>query len=679
MKFFLRILPYLRPYWHLAAFSALFTLLGVLAGLLEPWPLKILVDSVLGEVPLPPYLAAILQPLSGHELGLLLFAVAAGVSIRLMDNLLKVINSYVQTKMEQSMVLDFRGDLFEHAQRLSLAYHDRRRTGQLMYAINNQGNAAAGLMMTLIPLVQSSLMLIGMLWITFRINRQLALVSLVVVPLLYYCVGYYTRHIEPRIQQVMGMEGETLSIVYEAMGMMRVIVAFGRERYEYERFREQGEQALGERVRLTVRQTTFSLAVNMIIAIGTALVLGIGAFQALQNRLTVGQLLVILSYIGNVYKPLESISGTVGFLQQRFVALQIAFNLLDTEPEIVDRPSARKIGRCQGHVVFEGVHFRYSERAKTLRNISFVARPGEVIGIVGPTGAGKSTLVSLIPRFYDPQQGRVLLDGRDMRDITVHSLREQISIVLQEPLLFSGTIAENIHYGRLDASREEIEEAARAANAHDFIMRLPDQYETRVGERGAQLSGGERQRICVARAFLRNAPILILDEPTSSVDSKTEAGILEALDRLMVGRTTFMIAHRLSTLRNTDKILVINNGTLVEQGTHDELLDRDGLYRHFYQIQNGQRKADTVVGHNGPQPVRAAAPAAHASNGQDRPERTVQARLAVITADLLRRRNSVQVRRVLDGDTSRQKQADKAQPERAGSRPATNDRTDNGS
>ena len=662
--FFRRVFPYLRPYWYLASLSALFTLLGVLAGLLEPWPLQVLVDNVLGEESLPQYLTVILGPISGHTLGMLLFAVATAVGVRLLDNAIKVINSYTQTKLEQNMILDFRSDLFEHAQHLSLAYHDKRRTGQLMYAINNQGNAAAGLLITLLPLIQSSLMLIGMFWVTFRIDRQLALIALMVVPLLYYCVGYYTAHIEPRIKEVMGMEGETLSIVYESMAMMRVVAAFGREKYEFGRFRRQGEDAVDARVRLTVRQTFFSLAVNMIIAVGTAMVMGVGAYQALQERLTVGQLLVILSYVGAVYQPLESISGTIGFLQQRFVALTIAFNLLDTEPEIVDRPNATKIHRCRGRITFEGVYFRYSQRNKTLRNISFEAQAGEVIGIVGPTGAGKSTLVSLIPRFYDPLKGRVLLDGRDLRDIKVRSLRDQISIVLQEPLLFSGTIADNIHYGRLNASRDEIIEAAKAANAHEFISGLPDQYETVIGERGAQLSGGERQRICIARAFLRDAPILILDEPTSAVDSRTEAVILEALERLMKGRTAFMIAHRLSTLRNTDKILVINDGELVEQGTHDELMALNGLYSRFYRIQNGQANGQRQAQGNGQRqaqgngqrrPIagdqrqpRGNAPGHRhnaGGNGQKRGAEAFEVRLSRLTDYLVRRKKASQVSR----------------------------------
>jgi ABC-type multidrug transport system fused ATPase/permease subunit len=433
------------------------------------------------------------------------------------------------------------------------------------------------------------LSLVGMFWILLMMNWQIAVLSLVVVPFLYYSVGYYVKHIKTRLYKVREMEGELLSIIHEAMSMLRVIVAFCREGHEYRRYRGQGEKAVDARVRLTVRQTLFSLAVDTITATGTALVLGVGAYHAMQGRMTGGDLFIVMSYLALVYKPLETISSTVGSLQDVFVSLKVSFDLLDTAPDIQDAPDAKAISRAAGHVRYEDVNFSYAGREDTLTNLSFEARPGQVIAVVGPTGAGKSTLVSLLPRFYDVEAGRVLLDGRDVRGLTLQSLREQVSIVLQEPLLFSGTIAENIRYGRLDATDDAVMEAARAANAHDFIVNLPNGYDTELGERGAKLSGGERQRIAVARAFLKDAPILILDEPTSSIDSRTEAVILDALDLLMVGRTTFMIAHRLSTVRRADLILVLDHGRLVESGTHQELLDRGGLYKQLHDLQNRPR------------------------------------------------------------------------------------------
>ena len=420
-------------------------------------------------------------------------------------------------------------------------------------------------------------------------GRLRILVSLAVVPFLYYSVGYYATHIQDRLQGVRTLESESLAVIHESLSMMRVIVSFGREEHEYRRFRHQTNNAVAARVQVTVRQTIFSLVVNMITAVGSTLVLGLGAYHVMNGRLTVGQMLVVIAYIAAVYKPLETISYTIGSLQDRFISLKNTFDFLDLEPDIKDSPRARTLPFTHGRISYENVDFSYAGRTDTLKDISFQARAGQIIGIVGPTGAGKSTLVSLLPRFYDPLKGKILLDGVDIREITLKSLRRQISIVLQEPLLFSGTIAENIRYGRLDASAEEIIAAAKAANAHDFIMRLPQQYETMLGERGAAISGGERQRISVARAFLKNAPILILDEPTSSVDSKTEAVILEALDRLMVGRTTFMIAHRLSTLHNADLILVLNQGRLVEQGTQEQLLRLGGLYKQLHDAQIGAK------------------------------------------------------------------------------------------
>jgi ATP-binding cassette subfamily B protein/subfamily B ATP-binding cassette protein MsbA len=588
-------LHYLRPYWRLAVFSVALIVLGALAGLLAPWPLQVLFDNVLQDHPLAPALAFVLGPVAQHRPALLLFAVIAGVLVTLLQHGLTVLDNYVNTKIDQRMVLDFRSDLFQHAQRLSLAYHDQRRSGMLIYAINSQADAAARLVVLIPPLAQSLLTLFGMFGVLLLLNWQLALLALSVVPFLYWSVGFYTKRIQPRLYQVRGMEAESLSIIHEAISMLRVIIAFGREDHEHRRFRTQGERTVDARVQLTVRQTLFSLAVNMITAVGTALVLGFGAYQALQGRLTAGQLLVVLSYIALVYKPLETISTTVGSFQEIFVSLKMAFDLLDTEPEIKDAPGAIELPQARGEVRFEGVSFHYSGRVGTLQDISFEARAGQVIAIVGPTGAGKSTLVSLIPRFYDAQQGRILLDGTDVRRLTLRSLRQQVSIVLQEPLLFSGTIAENIRYGRLEASMDEVIEAARAANAHDFIMRLPRQYDTELGERGAKLSGGERQRIAVARAFLKDAPVLILDEPTSSIDSRTEAVILDALDRLMVGRTTFLIAHRLSTVRRADAILVLDQGRLVERGTHQELLRLGGLYKQLHDVQTRQAQRRTPV------------------------------------------------------------------------------------
>jgi ABC-type multidrug transport system fused ATPase/permease subunit len=583
------VLRFLQPYSRLAAGSAMLTVFCSLAALLIPWPLKIVVDNVLEQHPLPGGLSHLLGHLGVNRGTLLLVAVIGGLIVALATNLLHVVSNYVNTKIDQYITLDFRSHLFLHAQRMSLAFHDQRRSGMIIYMINSQGDAPAGLIMTIPMLAESALTLIGMFWISFRLDWELSLVALAVVPFLYYSVGYYATHIQDRLQGVRTLEAESLAVIHESLSMMRVIVSFGREEHEYQRFRQQTNNAVAARVQVTVRQTIFSLVVNMITAIGSTLVLGLGAYHVMNGQLTVGQLLVVIAYIAAVYKPLETISYTIGSLQDRFISLKNTFDFLDLEPDIKDAPHARTLPFTKGRITCESVDFSYAGRIDTLRDISFEAEAGQIIGIVGPTGAGKSTLVSLLPRFYDPRKGRILLDGVDIREITLKSLRRQISIVLQEPLLFSGTIAENIRYGRLDASAEEIVAAAKAANAHDFIMRLPQQYETMLGERGAAISGGERQRISVARAFLKNAPILILDEPTSSVDSKTEAVILDALDRLMVGRTTFMIAHRLSTLHSADLILVLNQGRLVEHGTQEQLLRLGGLYQQLYDAQMGTK------------------------------------------------------------------------------------------
>jgi ABC-type multidrug transport system fused ATPase/permease subunit len=541
----------------------------------------------------------LLGGVADDAVALLIAVVVGGFGITLLGNGIKVVNSYIETRLSQGMVLDFRSDLFRHAQRLDLAYHDRRRSGALIFAINFQADSAAGLVMSILPLAQSALTLIGMFWITFKIDPALALLSLTVVPFLYFAVGNYVSRIQPRLRTVRNMEGESLSIIHEAVSMIRVILAFRREDHEFQRFRKQGREAVDARVGVTVRQTAFSLVVNTATAAGTALVLGFGVYQILQGRLTGGDLLVVLSYVASIYKPLETITTTVGALQERFIALEMAFKLLDTQPRVRNHPEAVDLEQVRGEVAFEDVGFTYDGRARTLEGITFRARRGEVVGIVGPTGAGKSTLVSLLPRFYDPGEGRITLDGVDLRRIRLESLRDHVSIVLQDSLLFSGTIGDNIRYGRLEASMDEVIEAARAANAHDFIRALPRGYDTQVGEKGVGLSGGERQRIAVARAFLKDAPILILDEPTSSIDSRTEGVILDALERLMEGRTTLMIAHRLSTIRHAAHVLVVDGGRVVEQGSPVELLRRDGLFARLWEAQAGPSTNGSAGGAGG--------------------------------------------------------------------------------
>jgi ABC-type multidrug transport system fused ATPase/permease subunit len=585
-----RALKYVRPYWPFAGGAALGTVLLSVAGLLTPWPIKIVVDSVLQDEPLP----GILQPSAGglldQKVTLLVLTVVVGFGITLFIHGLSVLTEYLNTRLELAMTLDFRSDLFQHAQRLSMSYHDGKKSGMLIYIVNSMASSATSLVMTLLPLVQNGLTLVGMFWISYSINSILAIVALSVAPMLYYALGYYTKHIRTHLMTVKMMEGETLSIIHEAISMLRVIVAFGRESHEFGRFRSQGERANDARVKLTVRQTVFSLLVSGMIAAGTGLVLGLGAYFVLQGEITVGELLIILAYIASVYQPLQAISGTIGSLQDQFISLRMTFDVLDREPDIKDAPSAVDIDRPQGRIVFDHVSFDYAGRIGTLKDVTFDLRPGEVTAIVGPTGAGKSTVVSLIPRFYQPQQGRILLDGMNIGQIKLASLRRHISLVLQDALLFSTTIAENIRYGRLDASMDEIVAAAKAANAHDFITALPNQYDTIVGERGAQLSGGERQRIAIARAFLKNAPIVILDEPTSAIDARTESVILDALERLMAGRTTLLVTHRLSTLRGVNRIFVLHHGAIVEQGPHEELLERGGLYRQLHDIQTGQTR-----------------------------------------------------------------------------------------
>jgi ATP-binding cassette subfamily B protein len=592
-KYFKVTFPYLRRRKGQMAAMIGLMLAASVAALAEPWPLALLVDDVLG-VHAPP--GPVVALVGRNRTHLIVFAVLAGFVVTLVIQVISVVSEYVTTKLDQEVALDFRSDLFAHCQRLSQGFHDDTTTGDSMYRINFEAKAVGEMSVALPPLAQSVLTLVGMFVIALRIDSTLALLSLVAVPFVSYSTSYYGKHIEPRLIRVRDLESKSLTIVNDTFNMLRVICAFNREDHEHRLFHQQGKDAVDARVNITVRQTVFSLAVALSTAAGIALILGFGAHDVLRHRLTAGELLVVLAYIHSIYQPLSTISSTLAGFQNHLIGIRYAQELLEIRPDVADRRGAKPFpGRAHGDIELRGVQYAYREREPALRNVSFRISAGEVVGIVGPTGAGKSTLVSLLPRFLDPSEGIVLLDGHDLRTLTVASVRAQVSLVQQEPLLFPRSIAENIRYGRLDATDEQVIEAAIAANAHAFIAALPLGYSTKLGERGAKISGGERQRIAMARAFLKDAPVLILDEPTSSIDSRTEAVILDALELLMAGRTTLIVAHRLSTLRSTDRVIVISGGEVVEQGTHDFLVAQGGIYAQLHALQGGSRDGSQTV------------------------------------------------------------------------------------
>jgi ABC-type multidrug transport system fused ATPase/permease subunit len=417
--------------------------------------------------------------------------------------------------------------------------------------------------------------------ILLRLDATLALLSLAVVPFLYVCLRFYSRTMTDRAETVKAQESVLLGRAFEIISSISAVKSFARERYELDRFGRVGEETMAARLRLTWQESMFSVWVTMITLAGTTLVLAVGGLHVLDGTLTIGGLLVVVAYLAAVYGPLSAIAHTTGTLQQARVSARRVREMLALTPEVLDAEGAVDASAISGHVVFEDVRFSYDASRQILDGISFEARPGELVALVGLTGAGKTTIASLIPRFFEPTSGRVLIDGVDVSRYGLRSLRERIAVVPQEPVLFSGTIGDNIRYGRLDASDADVENAARVANVDHFIRRLQDGYKTALAEAGATLSGGERQRLGIARAVLKNAPILILDEPTSALDSISEEAVFQALRTLRANRTLLVIAHRLSTIRDANRILVLHEGRLIAQGTHDELLESNELYRRM--------------------------------------------------------------------------------------------------
>jgi ATP-binding cassette subfamily B protein len=553
-----------RSCWpHLAAITLL-SLLSLPLTLLYPLPLKIAVDSVLGHEPLPRFLATLL-PVNHPLAAALGFAVALLLAISLLANLQGLASWWLQTYTGEKLVWDFRALLLNHVQRLPLAFHDRYGATDSVYRIQHDASSIQYVAVQgIIPLLTASCTLAGMIYVTARIDATLALIALAITPLLFILSLGSSRLVRRRSREVKELDSSAMSVIQEVLGSIRIIKAFGQENREYERFVRHSSKRMSGQIKLSMMQAIFNVLVGLIIAAGTAAALYVGVNHVRSGVLSVGSLLVIMAYIAQIYQPLQLLTTKVTDLQIWFSSLERSFMLLDQVPEIAESPYALPLVHAKGAFEFRDVSFEYEEGRKGLDHISFRIPAGARVGIVGETGAGKTTLLNLLMRFYDPTQGQVLLDGRDIRQYRIADLRRQFSVVLQEPVLFAASLAENIAYGKPDACDEDIVAAAQAASSHDFIMKLPEGYETRPGERGALLSGGERQRISLARAFLRNSPILILDEPTSSVDVQTEASIMEATEALMRGRTTFMIAHRLSTLKTCDIILALEHGRLVE-------------------------------------------------------------------------------------------------------------------
>jgi ATP-binding cassette, subfamily B, bacterial len=562
-RVFARIVEFARPYWFKVAGTFVLSLAVVPLTLLTPFPLKVVVDSVIGAKPLPPLLDASLRWIGSGPYVVLTAMALLLVAITLLLYAQGMAVWLASTYLGERLVLDFRAALFRHAQRLSLSYHDRTGTTDSVFRIQYDAECFQHVLIDgLIPMLSALMTAVSVVIVTAWLNWQLALVSLVVCPILYFITGRFGRRLRGRWYEVKDIESSAMSVVQEALSAGRVVKAFGQEEHEQRRFLTRASRRLWGQLDIAWLQSKFDLAIGTTVAAGTAAVLFLGVVQVKAGHLSTGELLMILAYQAQVYLPLKTISKKVGDLQSGLASAGRAFALLDELPEVRERPHARRLERAGGSFVFDDVSFAYEPGHDVLRRIRLEIEAGSRVGIAGKTGAGKTTFLSLLTRFYDPTGGAILLDGVDLRDYRLADLRNQFAIVLQDTMLFSSSIRENIAYGRPEATDAEIVEAARQANAHDFIVALPDGYGTEVGERGMRLSGGERQRVSIARAFLKDAPIILLDEPTSALDLATEAVIVDAMERLMIDRTVFMIAHRPTTLERCNVRLELRDGSL---------------------------------------------------------------------------------------------------------------------
>ena len=583
----LTLLKLLKPYSGLLLIAFVAAIGEGIADLASPWPLKLVFDDILKPRNNANWLNRLVLSIAGSDtLMMLKIAAVSALAIAVFGAISSYVEKSCTTTVGQWVMHDLRRTLYAHIQRLSLSFHDESQTGDLISRVTSdidsvQSFVTSGLLSVLID----CLTLAGMVGIMFYMNWRFTLIALSIAPLLFLVVFRYTRLIRKSSREVRKKEGQIVSIVQEVLTSIRVVKAFAREEYEQKRLEEESLESVEIALRARALKSRLAPLVEIIVGAGTSLVLWFGARMVLEGVLDAGSLIVFIWYLGKMYKPMQDLSKMTDTYAKAAVAYERIQEVLQSEREVKDLPGSRRAGRLRGDIEFDHVTFGYEPNQPVLKDISFKIEAGTVAALVGPTGAGKSTIISLIPRFYDPDSGIVKIDGWDVRRLQQKSVRDQVSFVLQDTVLFHATVWRNIAYGKPGASRAEILEAALFANAHEFIEKMPQGYDTMIGERGVTLSGGQRQRIAIARAVIRNTPILILDEPSSGLDAASEQLVFEALDRLMTGKTSIVIAHRLSTIQRADKIYVVRDGTIAESGKHEDLMRQGGLYAELYRIQ----------------------------------------------------------------------------------------------
>ncbi len=576
MNLYFRALKYIKPYWKRGLAAGICTIIAAGGTAYLPFVIKDMVDQVLSE----------------KNTTMLNWIVLSIIVVFVIRGIAYYGQSYLMNYVGQRVIIDIRKAVFEKLQRLSMSFYDKHKTGTIMSYVTNDVSALQSAMVdNVVEMITETVILVASIVMMIYLDWKLFLVTFATFPVVLFFIDSFGKRIRKSGNRIQEAAADITSVLQEVASSPRVIKSFVREGYEVERFDKENMNNFRANMKYAQLSSTLTPTIEFVAAVGVSIILWYGGNSVINGSITAGSLVAFLTYAVNISNPIKRLSRVIGNIQKALAAAQRVFDVLDLPEDIKNAPDAKALPPVKGDVRFKDVCFAYNESEEVLSHVSFEVKPGEMIAFVGPSGAGKSTVASLLPRFYDATNGSITIDGQDIRKVTLDSLREQVGIVPQETVLFNGSVYDNILYGRLDATREEVEAAAKAANAHDFIMQLPDGYETMLGDRGMNISGGQRQRISIARAILKNPQILILDEATSALDTESERVVQEALDRLMVGRTSFVIAHRLSTIKNADKIMVLEKGQLIEQGNHDELMAMDGLYAHLYKIQYRSKEA----------------------------------------------------------------------------------------